>query len=94
RTFLAPEYYGRGMAVLTAISMIGVAVVQGGSGWLLEWAGSAQMSPAEQYQMLFISLAGILAVAILIYCFSRKHGCSDEPFSASIQYTARSIENV
>lgn len=72
RTFLAPEYYGRGMAVLTATSMIGVAIVQGGSGWLLEWAGSAQLSPTEQYRMLFILLAGVLALATLIYCFSRQ----------------------
>jgi predicted MFS family arabinose efflux permease len=83
RTFIAPEYYGRGMAVLTAISMAGVAIVQGGSGWLLEWAGSAQLSPAEQYRMLFILLAAMLAWAIVIYCFSQKQGRSDEPLELS-----------
>ena len=93
RTFLAPEYYGRGMAMLTAIGMGGVGVVQGASGWLLEWAGSAQLPPAEQYQMLFILLAGILSVAIFVYCFSRKHGNSDQPASVIRQHTAQLVEN-
>nr|WP_067298237.1 MFS transporter [Marinobacterium profundum] len=79
RSFLAPAYYGRGMAMLTAISMGGVGVVQGASGWLLKWADSAQLSATEQYQMLFILLAGILSGAIAVYCFSRKHGYSDQP---------------
>ncbi len=79
RTFLAPEYYGRGMAVLTAISMFGVAIVQGGSGCLLEWAGSAQLSSAEQYRMLFMLLAGVLTSAALMYCFSLNRGNANEP---------------
>lgn len=84
RTFLAPEYYGRGLAVLTAISMAGVAIVQAGSGWLLEWASSAQLSSAEQYRMLFMLLVTMMAFAIVIYCFSHKQGRSDEPFELSI----------
>ncbi|SIS82778.1 MFS transporter [Neptunomonas antarctica] len=79
RTFLSPQYYGRGMAVLTAISMIGVAIIQSGSGWLMEWATSAKLSSVEQYRMLFVLLAGVLATAMLAYSFSRREGSADQP---------------
>jgi predicted MFS family arabinose efflux permease len=79
RTFLTPDFYGRGMAVLTAVSFAGVAMTQSISGWLLAMADAAKLSPVEQYQVLFIFLAGILSVAMLIYCFSERKGNANKP---------------
>ena len=79
RTFLTPEYYGRGMAVLTAISFIGIAVTQSISGWLLAVANAAMLSPTEQYRILFIFFATIISIATLVYCFSERKGNANEP---------------
>jgi MFS family permease len=79
RTFLSSQYMGRGMAVLTAVSISGVALVQAVSGLLLEWAGRAELMPADQYRLLFIMLAVMLLLATLIYCFSCRNGKADQP---------------
>ncbi|GGK56730.1 MFS transporter [Amphritea balenae] len=79
RTFLAPEYLGRGMAVLTAVSIAGVALIQAISGWLLEWGAAAQLSLPEQYRLLFTMLGLTLLLASLIYSFSRREGDKDQP---------------
>ncbi len=79
RTFLASEYLGRGMAVLTAVSITGVALVQAVSGWLVGWAAAAQLSLPEQYRLLFIMLALMLSLATLIYSFSCREGDKDQP---------------
>ncbi|WP_432470271.1 MFS transporter [Amphritea sp. HPY] len=81
RTFLSSQYLGRGMAVLTAASFIGVALVQAGSGWLLEWAIAEQFSTANQYRILFVTLSIMMVIAILIYCFSSRQGRADQPVS-------------
>lgn len=81
RTFLSSQYLGRGMAVLTAACFIGVALVQAGSGWLLEWAIAEQFSPANQYRGLFIALSVMMVIAIIIYCFSSQQGRADQPVS-------------
>nr|WP_298372210.1 MFS transporter [uncultured Halomonas sp.] len=81
RTFLAPSYHGRGMAFLTAMSFIGVALVQSISGWMMELANEVHMIPSEQYRLLFILLAGTLAVATLAYCFSDRQGHGNGPLS-------------
>ncbi len=79
RTFLAPAYQGRGMAVLTALSFIGVALVQSVSGWMIERAAAMELAPIEQYRLLFVLLAALLALATLIYAFSRPAGSADQP---------------
>ncbi|OEY65442.1 MFS transporter [Marinobacter sp. X15-166B] len=79
RSFLAPAYQGRGMAVLTALSFIGVALVQSVSGWLIERVAAMGLAPEEQYRLLFLLLAAILAVATLAYGFSRSEGSADQP---------------
>lgn len=79
RTFLAPEYYGRGMALLTAISFIGVAFFQITSGWVMELTNNNKMAASEQYRLLFIILSCALALAITIYLFSKKQGMGNEP---------------
>jgi hypothetical protein len=79
RTFLAPAYRGRGMAVLTALSFIGVALVQSVSGWMIESAAAMGFAPLEQYRLLFILLATLLALAILAYAFSQPEGSADQP---------------
>jgi predicted MFS family arabinose efflux permease len=79
RSFLSPDYYGRGMAFLTALSFAGVALLQSISGWVMELAKGKHMIPSEQYQLLFILLACALALAIFIYCFSEQQGAGNEP---------------
>ena len=79
RTFLAPAYQGRGMAILTALSFIGVALVQSVSGWMIESAATMGLAPIEQYRLLFILLATLLALATLIYAFSQPEGRADQP---------------
>jgi predicted MFS family arabinose efflux permease len=79
RSFLAPAYQGRGMALLTALSFIGVALVQIISGWMMEVANTMGLIPSEQYRWLFILLALAVAAATLIYGFSRTQGQADEP---------------
>lgn len=79
RSFLDPAYYGRGMAFLTASSFIGVALIQSSSGWLMALANSMQLTPSEQYRLLFILLAGVLALATLVYCYSDPQGRANEP---------------
>jgi len=81
RTFLSSQYLGRGMAVLTATSMVGVALVQAGSGWLLEWSIAQQFVPAEQYRILFIVLSVMILIATLIYCLSSRQGRANQPVS-------------
>ncbi|MDI3326576.1 MFS transporter [Pontibacterium granulatum] len=79
RTFLAPSYHGRGMAVMTAFSFLGVAIVQGVSGWVLGAADAAQLGAINQYRILFFMLAGMLALSVAIYCFSYRQGSGDGP---------------
>ncbi len=79
RTFLAPAYYGRGMAFLTALSFIGVFLIQSISGWMMELANEMNLSPTEQYRLLFIMLTGALALAAVVYCFSEPKGHGNEP---------------
>lgn len=79
RTFLAPAYQGRGMAILTALSFIGVALVQSISGWMIESVAAMGLAPLEQYRLLFILLAMLLALAALAYAFSRSEGNADQP---------------
>jgi len=79
RSFLAPVYYGRGMAFLTALSFIGVALIQSASGWMMGLAYENQVNPSEQYQLLFLLLAGVLMLATMTYCFSDPQGSGSEP---------------
>ncbi|MFD2190389.1 MFS transporter [Pistricoccus aurantiacus] len=79
RSFLAPAYHGRGMAFLTALSFIGVALIQSVSGWMMELTYAMHMPPGEQYRLLFILLGGALALATLAYCFSDRQGQGKEP---------------
>ena len=79
RSFLAPAYHGRGMAFLTALSFVGVALIQSVSGWMMGVTFEAQMSPSEQYRLLFILLGGALALATLVYGFSERQGRGTGP---------------
>jgi len=79
RSFLVPAYYGRGMAFLTALSFIGVAIVQGLSGWVMNLAYENQFTQVERYQLLFYLLAGVLMLATTIYLFSKPQGDGSEP---------------
>ncbi len=79
RTFLAPAYHGRGMAMLTALSFIGVALVQTLSGWMIETAAAMGLEPVEQYRLLFVLLAMLLGLATLVYAFSQSQGRADQP---------------
>ncbi|MGC3872463.1 MFS transporter [Halomonas sp. GXIMD04776] len=79
RSFLAPAYHGRGMAFLTAMSFVGVALIQSVSGWMMETADAMQMVPSEQYRLLFILLASALGLATLAYWFSERQGRGNEP---------------
>ncbi|MEH6823949.1 MAG: MFS transporter [Motiliproteus sp.] len=79
RSFLAPAYLGRGMALLTGLSFIGVALVQSLSGWVIEAAAGAGLDSPGQYRMLFVMLALSLALATLVYSFSLARGRGDEP---------------
>ncbi|WP_336274994.1 MFS transporter [Vreelandella indica] len=81
RSFLTPAYYGRGMAFLTALSFIGVALIQSISGWIMSIAYENQLFPSEQYCLLFFLLAGVLVLATLVYCFSDPQGNGSEPLS-------------
>jgi hypothetical protein len=67
------------MALLTALSFIGVALVQSVSGWMMALADEMKMVPGEQYRLLFILLAGVLGLATLVYCFSARRGQGNEP---------------
>ena len=44
-----------------ALSFVGVALIQSISGWMMGMSYEAQMSPSEQYRLLFILLGGALA---------------------------------
>ncbi|MBZ9539112.1 MFS transporter [Modicisalibacter tunisiensis] len=79
RSFLVPAYYGRGMAFLTALSFIGVAIVQGLSGWVMNLAYENQFTQVERYQLLFFLLAGVLMLTTTIYLFSKPRGNGSEP---------------
>ena len=79
RSFLAPAYHGRGMAFLTALSFVGVALMQSVSGWMMGMAYEAQMSPSEQYRLLFILLGSALALAAIVYGFSARQGRGTGP---------------
>lgn len=79
RSFLAPAYHGRGMAFLTALSFVGVALIQSVSGWMMGMTYAAQMSPSEQYRLLFILLGGALALATVVYGFSERQGRGTGP---------------
>ena len=70
RTFLPTAILGRGIAFLTLVGMFGVGLVQWLSGQIMDSTGS--------YALMFASLAGILAIAVLIYAFSRE-GPSSPP---------------
>ncbi|MEH6824925.1 MAG: MFS transporter [Motiliproteus sp.] len=72
RTFLASSYHGRGMAVLSALSFIGVALVQGLSGWMIETSAVMGVAPTEQFRYLFLLLLVVLLLATLAYGFSRS----------------------
>jgi hypothetical protein len=67
------------MAVLTVLSFIGVALVQIVSDWLIESAAAMGLAPLEQYRLLFILLATLLALAILANAFSRPEGSANQP---------------
>ena len=60
-----PDFYGRGMVVLSTVSITGVAITQSTSSWLLAMDAAVKLSPVVQYQVLFTFLAGILSVDIL-----------------------------
>nr|WP_299240832.1 MFS transporter [uncultured Halomonas sp.] len=79
RSFLAPAYHGRGMAFLTAMSFVGVALIQSISGWMMELTYGMNMMPSEQYRLLFILLTSALGLATLVYCFSERQGRGNEP---------------
>lgn len=94
RTFLSSQYLGRGMAVLTATSFVGVALVQAGSGWLLEWAIAEQFSTIDRYRILFIALSIAMAIAALIYCLSNRQGRADEPVSMVSTYGEKAVSGI
>ena len=94
RTFLSSQYLGRGMAVLTAASFIGVALVQAGSGWLLEWAIAEQFSTIDRYRILFITLLTTMAIATLIYCLSSRQGRADEPASVVLANGDKAVSGI
>ncbi|MFT6914728.1 MAG: putative MFS family arabinose efflux permease [Motiliproteus sp.] len=81
RSFLAPAYYGRGMAFLTALSFIGVSLIQSLSGALITLAQSQGLAPGEQYRLLFILLGCAFALATLVYGFSDRQGDGNEPLT-------------
>ncbi len=70
REFLPLKYHGRGMAFMTALSFIGVALVQSSTGWMMQFTNSLQLLPPQKYQLLFAFLALIQTIATLIYCYS------------------------
>ncbi len=67
------------MAFLTALSFIGVSLIQSISGWMMELANAMHLIPSQQYRLLFILLAVALALATLAYCFSDPQGRGNEP---------------
>jgi len=46
---------------------------------MIESAAAMGLAPLEQYRMLFILLATLLALAILAYAFSQPEGSADQP---------------
>ena len=69
------------MAFLTALSFLGVFLIQSVSGGMMALANEMQMIPSEQYRLLFILLAGALALALatVVYCLSEPKGQGSEP---------------
>lgn len=77
RSFLAPEYHGRGMAFLTALAFAGIALIQSSSGWMMQHTRAMGMAPTEQYQLLFLFLAVVLGLACFVYGFSEADGAAE-----------------
>ncbi|MCO4759785.1 MAG: hypothetical protein KC477_17320, partial [Oceanospirillaceae bacterium] len=73
---------------------IGVALVQAGSGWLLEWAIAEQFSTIDRYRMLFITLLTTMAIATLIYCLSNRQGRADEPVSIVSAHGEKAVSGI
>jgi len=84
RSFLATEYHGRGMALLTALAFAGIAIIQASSGWMMQKSAEMGLVPAEQYQYLFLFLAGVLGLACVVYGFSEPSGTEDHLKSSKI----------
>jgi len=69
RSFLPAHLVGRGVTLLNFCSMSGAGVMQLASGQLIE--AQARPGSTQSYQILFGFYAFILALALLVYLFSR-----------------------
>jgi predicted MFS family arabinose efflux permease len=67
RRFMAPHEVGRGLTFLNGACFTGAALLQAGSGVVVELARSVGLAPAGAYSALFLFLAAALALALLAY---------------------------
>ena len=72
RSFIPAHMTGRGVSFLTLVNILGVAVVQAASGWIIEGALASERTSAQSYELLFAILAGTMGMAVAIYLFSRE----------------------
>lgn len=71
RRFLADHEVGRGLTLLNGAVMLGTAVVQIGTGLVVDAAAASGAGPAATYRWLFATLALVLAAALAVYVRSR-----------------------
>lgn len=73
RSFIPAHMTGRGVSFLTLVNILGVAVVQAASGWIIEGALASGRTSAQSYELLFAVLAGTIGTAVAVYLFSREN---------------------
>lgn len=71
RLFIPEGREGRGITLLNFFSFLGMALMQAGTGRLVAEAQEAGLGPEAVYRLLFLTLAGLLALAVIVYQWSR-----------------------
>lgn len=71
RLFIPEGREGRGITLLNFFSFLGMALMQAGTGRLVAVAQGAGFGPEAVYRLLFLTLAGLLAAAVIVYQWSK-----------------------
>lgn len=73
RRFIPSHLIGRGMALFTFLTFLGVAVLQAVSGLIISQGEQMGLSIAQAYSQMFSCLAIVIATALAIYFFSKEN---------------------
>jgi len=65
--FVPAHLLGRGVTVMNLYFMVGVSLMQVGTGRLMAWARVEQLAPETAWRLLFATLAAALVAALAIY---------------------------